>query len=63
MPKKFNITLDELKKAVAYADEHGSDDFGTITMTVDNSNGIGESIGVSKCFEDEPEDITNYSAF
>jgi len=59
---KFNITLEELEKAVEYAKANGITDHKTITMHI-NELGLGSEIDVSQEWDSERTDITNVAAW
>jgi len=56
---KINVNLEELEKAVEYAKEHGP----TITLQYNNTGKIGNTVGISKNFDSEITDITNYGCW
>lgn len=60
---KFNITLIELMRAVEIAKKKGFSEHRTVTMEVDEGNGLGFSKKVSPSWNDEFADITDYGAF
>jgi len=63
MDCKFNITLDELEKAVEFAKVNGHSEFKTITIEKFGDSGIGSNTLVSKISGDNQIDITNYGSW
>jgi len=60
MGYKFNITLDELEKAVEFA---RANEGSTVTIENRDDNGIGNNILISKDWDSEQTDITNYGSW
>ena len=64
---KFAITLNELKKAIKFAEENGVTEYKTIMMYIDNDNETCDSISVSQPLShpssDELINITNGEAW
>jgi hypothetical protein len=63
MTRRFNMTLSELEKATQFARDNGASEFKTIALHIDNGNGIGAIIHVSKPQSDELVDITDVEAW
>ena len=59
---KFNITLSELEKAVAYAKKEGDGEFKTVFLS-HKTDGIGGIFSVGTLWHSDGEDITNYDAW
>lgn len=59
---QFNITLNELKRAVAFAERNGESKHKTITLLVD-SNGIGSAITAVNLLGGVSEDITEIESW
>lgn len=60
---KFNISLRELIRAIDFAAENGRSEHMTITMEVRDKNGIGNNVLVSKDYDGEQKDITDYGSW
>jgi len=59
---EFNITEQELKDALEFAQTDGDSRFNTITMIVDKSNGIGTGLSVRNAVS-KPFSITDVSSW
>jgi len=63
MRYKFNITLSELENAVEFAKVNGRSEFKTVTIENREDNGIGNNVLISKDWDSEQTDITNYGSW
>jgi hypothetical protein len=60
---KFNITVQELRAALAYAEENDLKYKNVITMELSRASGLGTVIKVSAEWNGKQEDITDYGSW